>query len=256
MTTNSGLDASENTIKATNTVVNLLSRVAGFVISFSALSYLCGWREASAYYQELGAPWAAPLLTASQIMQTSVGLIIIVFSAGFYSFLSLLEGTSSEKKLGNWSFVFFLLAVIAYESIDILHGRLSTLMISTLASTTSLCWAAAAGLTFGELIASLETDKLKWGKRQVIMLSFIVLFGFFLAPLTMGKARAQLSLDPTKSGLPIVSFKEESPANEWRLVGACGDKLLLISLTANREGRRFKLISSDSIDEIHVRKPN
>lgn len=249
MTDRGGLPSSKSTIRATGSVLNLLPQVAGFAVGFSGLAYISGWREASAYYQELGAPWAMALLTASQIMQTSIWLISLISIIVLLSVLSLVQGAASQKGLRLWSIIFLVLAGAAYVLPLALDGRVDASSLSLFAGLTSIFWAVSAGLTIGELIACLALQNLEWGEYQVFLLYFVILYGLLQAPTNMGNARAQLAEDLNSSSLPKVLFTTNQ-TGDWRLVGPCGDKLLLVSLAAQRHQRWFKLTDTVSISEI------
>lgn len=252
MTASRELPTSKSTIRATNSVLNLLPQMAGFVVGFSGLAYVSGWREVSAYYQELGAPWALPLLTPSQIMQTSIWLISLISLVSFLSVLSLVQGNAGQKGFRRWSIIFLALAAVTYMLPVVLDGRVSNSAIGLLAGATSVFWAISAGLTIGELIACLALEKLEWGEYHVFLLYFIVLYGLLQAPSNMGSTRASLAGDFGASSLPRTTFDSPGVDGEWRLVGPCGDKLLLVSLAAERKDRRFKLVAADSVGVIYA----
>lgn len=244
---------SENAIRATNSVLGLLPQIASFVVGFSALAYICGWREVSAYYQELGAPWVLSLLSPSQIMQTSIWLISLIALICFLTTLQLIQGYAGQKGLRRWSIIFLAIALFLYAVPLVLEGHITSSTASTLVIATSVSWAISAGLTIGELIACLAQNNLRWGEYHMHLLYFIVLYGLFQAPSNMGTSRAQLASDPMFSKLPAVSFKLPGNTGEWRLVGPIGDRLLLLSIARKKEDRRFKLTTTDDINEIYTR---
>ena len=252
MTLSCELPTSKATIGAATSVLNLLPHIAGFAVGFSGLAYISGWREVSSYYQELGAPWVLPLLTASQVMQTSIWLISLISIVSFISVLSLVEGSVSQKWLRRWSIIFLLFATVTFVLPFSLDGRVSASVINFLTGVTSIFWAISAGFTIGELIACLALDKLEWGDYHIFLLYFVVFYGFHQAPSNMGRTRATLAVELKSSSLPKVDFVSPQQSGDWRLVGPCGDKLLLVSLAKEYKDRRFKLVSSESIDEIHT----
>lgn len=247
-----GIPTSTNSIRASRSVLNLLPQFAGLVVGFSGLAYVAGWHEASSYYQELGADWALPLLSPAQIMQASIWLISILALVGFISTLFLIQGNASQKGLRRWAITFLFLAAMAYVFSFALEGRLSRSSITIFAGATSIFWAISTGLTIGELIACLALSKLEWGRYHVFLLYFIVLYGLLQAPTIMGRAHAKLVGDQRSSSLPKVSLTAPGQVGDWRLVGFCGDKLLLVLLAEERKDRRFKLVSPEGIGEISV----
>ena len=241
----------DRTLRATGSVLGLLPQIAAFSIGFTGLAYITGWRETSAYYRELGAPWATSLLSSAQVMQASIWLIALISTFSFVSVLALVEKSVGQNGLRRWSIFFLALAAIAFASSWALEGRVSASATNSLLGATSLFYAIAAGTTIGELIACLALREFKWGGYEVFLLYFVVLYGLSQAPTIMGESRARLAATPTSISLPSVVVAGAAPGT-WRLVGGCGDKLLLISLAADRQGRKFRLVGPESIAEIHV----
>lgn len=248
------LPTSENTIHATSALLGFFPQITGFVVGFSGLAYIAGWRELSAYYEVLGASWVLPILPASQIMQTSIWLITLITIITFFSILSLAEGNASQKGLRKWAIIWLIIGGVLYVGPIILEGYISLATANFIAAATSIVWAISAGLTIGELIACLALDKLKWGEYEILLIYFIVFYGFMQAPSNMGKTRAELDSHVISSQLPKVSFVSTASFSEWRLVGPSGDKLLLVLLSKKPEDRRFKLVSPEVIGEISARR--
>jgi hypothetical protein len=241
----------ETTLRATGSVLGLLPQIAAFSIGFTGLAYITGWRETSAYYRELGAPWATSLLSSAQVMQASIWLIALISTFAFVSVLALVEKNVGQRGLRRWSIVFMVLAAVALALSWALEGRVSASATNSLLTATSLFYAIAAGTTIGELIACLALQEFKWGGYEVFLLYFVVLYGLSQAPSIMGESRARLATTPTSNTLPTVVLTGTAPGT-WRLVGGCGDKLLLISLSADRQGRKFRLVGPESVEEVHV----
>lgn len=250
MTTNRFPDE-KSTLRATGSVLGLLPQIAAFSVGFTGLAYITGWRETSAYYREIGAPWATSLLSPAQVMQTSIWLIALISTLSFIAVLALVEKNVGQKGLRRWSIFFLVLAAVVFASSWALEGRVSASATNALLGLTSLFYAIAAGTTIGELIACLALQEFKWGGYEVFLLYFVVLYGLSEAPTIMGESRARLAATPTSTSLPNVVLAGASPGS-WRLVGGCGDKLLLISLAADRQGRIFRLVGSENVVEIHV----
>ncbi|AUQ25575.1 hypothetical protein [Dickeya zeae] len=241
----------ESTLRATSSVLGLLSQIAGFTVGFTGLAYIIGWRETSAYYFQLGAPWATSLLTPAQVMQTSISLITIISTFAFISVVSLITKDVSTKGLRRWSIFSLTLALVAYGLSLVLEKHVSAFATNTLVGVSGLLWAVAAGTTVGELIACLALRELQWGGYEVYLLNFIVLYGFSQAPSLMGESKARLVGDTVSTSLPSISLAG-TVSGSWRLVGPCGDKFLLISLASERQGRSFKLVNSEDIEEIRA----
>jgi hypothetical protein len=242
--------STENTIEATGSIVGLMPKIAGFVVGLSGLAFIVGWLEASAFYQEFGAEWVLPLLSSTQIIRTSVSLISLIALSTLLSVYGLTQGIASEKGIRRWGFTFGGLAISALIASFAAEGSLSPSAVNVLAWGAGALMAIFAGLTIGELVARLATDKLFWGKHHIWLLQYVVVFGLVLAPNTIGRAHSKMKSDPFSSRLPTVSFSSPGVHGEWRLVGAVGDRLLLVSLASKKENRRFKLAGASDISEI------
>jgi hypothetical protein len=118
-----------------------------------------------------------------------------------------------------------------------------------LLGTTGLFWALSAGTTIGELIACLALHEFKWGGYEVFLMNFIIVYGLLWAPAVMGESRARLASERGSESLPSVTLAA-SESGPWRLVAACGEKLLLISPASERRARQFKLVAAENIAEI------
>ncbi|MDO9291470.1 MAG: hypothetical protein Q7U09_07800 [Hydrogenophaga sp.] len=241
----------ENTLRATGAVLGLLPQVAGFAVGFTGLAYIAGWRETSAFYRELGAPWAAALVTSAQIMQASIWLIFLIFMFAFISVLAIIEKNVGQKGLRLWSIFLLGVAGIFLISSLALEGRVSASTTNALLVVAAIFWAISAGTTIGELIACLALQQFKWGGYEVFLLYFVLIYGLSQAPTIMGESRARLAAESASMSLPGVTLIG-SALGSWRLVGVCGDKLLLVSLAADRQKRLFKLVAAESILEIRV----
>ncbi|MEQ4902594.1 hypothetical protein [Enterobacter hormaechei] len=243
---NSPYTNTDTTLRAAGSVLGLLPQITGLAVGFTGLAYIIGWKESSAYYRELGAPWASSMLTSVQIMQTSISLITIIFAIAFCSFVALLENKAGMKGLRRWSIFFLVLASITYCSSFIFDKHVSS---NLLVGITGFFWAIATGTTVGELIACLALRELKWSGYEVYLLYFILAFGIFYAPILTGESRAKIDADFTSNRLPTVRLNENK-INEWKLLGPCGDNFLLITQSTDKKGRLFKVVAAESISEI------
>lgn len=242
--------SAQSTIEATGSIVGLMPKIAGFVVGFSGLAFFVGWLEASAFYREFGAEWVLPLLSPTQIIRTSTSLISLIVLSTLLSIYGLTQGISSEKGIRRWGFIFGGLAILTLGASIAVEGRLSLSAVNVFAWGAGALMAIFAGLTIGELVARLATDKLLWGKHHIWLLQYVVVFGLMQAPMIMGRAQSNLKSDPRSSRLPTVTFSSPGVQGEWRLVGAVGDGLLLVSLASKKESHRFKLASASDISEI------
>lgn len=106
------VSCSTQTLRAASVVYGLLPQIAGMVVGLSALGYFAGWKAASAYYAELGAPWALSLLSSAKIMPKSIVLASIVGITGFVSLIQLLNESSSPGQFRRWSIYMMLGATL------------------------------------------------------------------------------------------------------------------------------------------------
>ncbi|MEY8709516.1 hypothetical protein [Mangrovibacter phragmitis] len=248
MTTNNAPDT-ESTFRATSSFLGLLPQVAGLTVGLTALTYFTGWSEISAYYRELGAPWVTSLLTSAQIMQVSISSIVLLSTIAFLSVLALLQKNVSDKGLRRWSISLMFIAIAVYISALVLDNYKDEHVIHTFLNLSGFFYMLAAGTTVGELIACLALKKIKWGGYEVYLLYFVFFYGMSYIPSLMGESDARLDGNIVFTRLPSVNLVSDT-SGLWRLVGPCGDKLLLISLGADKQGRLFKLVDTQGVVEI------
>ena len=122
-------------------MLGLLPQIAAFSVGFTGLAYITGWRETSAYYRELGAPWATAFLSPAQVMQTSIWLIALISTFSFVSVLTLVEKNIGQKGLRRWSIFFLVLAASVFALSLALEGRASASATNLLLVATSLFYA-------------------------------------------------------------------------------------------------------------------
>jgi hypothetical protein len=240
----------EQTLKSASAVYSLLPQIASAVVGFSAMAYLAGWREASAYFDALGAPWVLSVLSSAQIMQESMGLVSIVAITGFFTLLLLLEDSSSTHSLRGWSKNMLIGATFSTLVGAILKVWLGLLITYVFSYIAAILWAISAGFTVGELIGTFTETKQQWSRRHLYLLFLVVGFGLFLAPTYRGQARAGIDSNPNLSKLPIVSLSASPNTGRWRLVRPFSGQVLLFQLAEKREERKFRIVASTEINEI------
>jgi hypothetical protein len=236
----------ESTIKATGSVAGLLPQIASFAVGLSGLAYITGWREASAYYNTLGAPWALSLLSTAQIMQTSIWLVSLIAIFSLISIFALTQGAASQKGLRRWSIIFMFAAALSIIGSSFLSNATANLA----AGAASILWAISAGLTIGELVACLASDNLKWGEYHIHLLYFVVFFGLLYASNNMGESRANVAANVASSSLPHVLLMGAASDTQWRLVAPLNEQMLLVTLADNKKDRRFKVVNATDLNEI------
>lgn len=243
----------EQTLKSASAVYSLLRHIAGAVVGLSALAYLAGWREASAYYSKLGAPWVLSILSTAQIMQQSIELISVVAIFSFLSVLKLLNKASSADSFRHWSIYMMGGATLLYGGGLALKQWLGPGAAYVCSILAGIMWAISAGLTVGELIGRLTETNLRWESRHLWLVYFAVWCGLFVAPDYMGRAQAEIDSNPKLSKLPVVNSSVLPSAGQWRLVSTFSGQALLSQLAEKKEDRRFRIIAITDISEIRSR---
>ena len=238
------------TISATSHVVGLLPQLAGIVAGVSALSLFAGWREISAYYSALGAPWVSEMLNPSRFVERSGSLMGTI---GLFTLLSvywLSAESITEKGLRRASIVALLLAALFYFAGVAPAYWFEKSTIYLFAILAAQLTAVSAGLTIGELIAGLAVRDLKWQGYHVWLLYCVVLFGLLQAPDRLGRAKAELDGAPDSTTLPIVSTTVVVPGRVWRLVTTIDGSFLAVALGAKREEHVFRIFAASEIANI------
>lgn len=238
------------TISATTLVVGLLPQIAGAVAGISALGLLAGWREVSAYYSELGAPWVLGMLNPSRLVAYGAGLMGTI---GLFTLLSvywLSAESITEKGLRSAAIVALVLATPFLLAGLVPAHWFEPSTIYIFAILAAQLTAVSVGLTIGELIAGLAERDLKWQGYHVWLLYCVVLFGLLQAPDRLGRAKAQLDGAPTATSLPIISTTAAMSGRVWRLVATIDGSFLAVALGAKREEHVFRIFSAGEITDI------
>ena len=199
-------DSAQNTdatLRAASGVASLLPKFAGIAMALSGLAYYVGWREASAYYAELGAPWAASIVPSIRLIQQSAGLIGTMAILAMLSVVWISRKDTSAVGLRRWSIVFLVISALLFVPSLFVTSFVTPTVAYLCSVLAAVCLVASAGLTIGELIAQLAENDQKWNHYHLMLIFFVILFGVFQAPDRLGRARAQLDGDFTNSKLPI-----------------------------------------------------
>ena len=244
---------STQTLTAASIVCSLLPQIAGLVAGIAALAYFAGWKVASAYYAELGAPWALSLLSSAQIMQQSILLITIVGITGLVSLIQLLNQSSSPDSFRRWAIYMMLGAVLLSGGGLLFKQRLNPLVVYATSILSGLLWAFSAGLTIGELIGRLAEEDLRWDSRHFFLVYFVYLCGLVAAPDYIGRARAELDGNPKTSKLPIVQLAQSHTDARWQLVTVFSGQTLLMLTSDKPEETKFKLLTNSDLQVVSVR---
>jgi hypothetical protein len=236
---------SEKTLASASHIAKSLPQIAAAVVTLSGLAYFIGWREASAYYLTLGAPWAASGLTASMLLQSSSGLVVLIGISAFLAICLLAEGHATARGLGWTCAGALMVAALLFLPAAIKVSWASSQVSYGLATAAAFLFAVAAGLTLAELVARYRDSSFRTSHLWLIY--WVVCYGILNAPSFLGQAKAAYRLDPTCTALPPVSVPGAIPTANWRLVYIADGKALLIWPAKEREKALFRVVEVKEI---------
>jgi len=245
-------DTINDTVKTAGSITGLLPKLGGLVAGLSALALFFGWKEASTYYFELGAPWVAGMLSTSKLIQFSSRQISAI---GFFALLSIYLITQqavTEKSLRRWTLV-ILFPALLFLVIGLLPAswfNFSPLNIYLFLTGSVFLISIAAGVTIGELIASLTNRKMVWSQYHYYLVYWVILYGLFQSTDINARANAEYEGNLKSSDLPIVSLAVPVPGKEWRLVTNIDSSFLVVSLAETKGDRVFRILSASDISSI------
>lgn len=236
------------TIKATAAVLGLLPQIAGLVVGLTAVAYLVGWRETTAFYNGLGAPWATAMLTSSQVMRSSIW---IVGGIGLFFIMSvylLSQGAASSKSLRLWSIIFMGVAGALYIAFQFTPPVVSGI----LAACMSICWSWSTGLALGELVASLAANQVQWHAYHMYLIYFVVTFGLVYVSDTLGNVHARTIVETQGQHLAQAAMGGFPNHSSWRIISPVSDKFLLVQFNGTGNKHIFVLVSPANIQSIEA----
>jgi hypothetical protein len=249
MTTESSANSSK-ALSAANTVASLLPQIAAAAAGASVLGLFAGWREATAYFSGLGAPWFVASLSPTMLVGRAVGLVGMLGLFAFLSIYNLSLGHATAKGLRRWSIILLVIAMALFVAEMLPDRWISKNTAYVCSMLGALVVAISAGLTIGEVVARLADSGLAWNGYQVWLLYSVVFLGLMQAPDRMGAAKAQLDGDIKNSGLPKIEMSPATPGKEWRLVYPLGSQLLVMSLGEKIDAHTFRVVDANAVIEI------
>lgn len=237
----------DRTISSAAEIAKTVPKIASALLSLSALGIFVGWRDASAYFNAIGAPWAAQGLSATTLLQSSSGPIAIFAIIAYLSVTYLANSIATTRNINRatlisliLSFVFFLPTL--YNPIGI-----SSKLVYGFATAAALLIFVSAGLTFAELIAHFRDTGSKFRPSHLWLVYWVVFYGLLQAPERIGQARAEYHLDVKSEALPIVVRLGTPPSEVWRLVYLTDGKALLMLVSQKREKTIFRIVEAKDI---------
>ena len=241
--------ASSTSVAETTSPVQTFAAIAGTVlIATPALAYVMGWRQASAYYADLGAPWFVSMLTPSQLLQSS-GWIAPAICFVAMTTLQIYSNISPSERVLQWINFGMAVAVILAGAADVYattdHANISKLLIHFVGACT---FAACAGLAFAEMTYRVTLSK-TWSWSHTFLMYMVLIWGVWTAPQRLGSDRAQSDLS-VLSHLPRVYLPDQNQSETFALVDTAGENALLLNRTANSRTHTFKLVKVFEIQSI------
>jgi hypothetical protein len=229
-----------------------LPKAVAAIVSISALGYFAGWKEATAYYSALGAPWAISMLAPQSLLQLSATTIIAVVLSAFLSLQILIDSKASLRRIDWFCGLVLLLSAICILGAQGQLGNISSNGAYALASVGATLCAVAAGVTLTQLHFTLqrqpEGTKLQSGHLWLVY--WFVLPALFIAPDRLGNARARLDSDVALSRLPNVTLPQNvSQHRDWRFIHLSGDKALLLRWDAATK-RSSKIVDAKDLEYV------
>lgn len=239
-------------VKTADSITGLLPKLGGLVAGLSALALFFGWKEASTYYSELGAPWVTGMLSTAKLVQFSAVQISAIGIFALISIYLITQQAATEKSLRKWSLIILfpaaLIFIIKFLPSSWFNFSPTTgyLMLTGAAFLMSI----AAGVTVGELIAGLSDKKMVWSKYHFFLLQWVIGYGVLLSADINARATAEINGDVKNSKLPIVSLAVPIAGKEWRLVTNIDSSFLVVSLADSKGDRVFRILSANEISGI------
>lgn len=241
-----------DTVKTADSITGLLPKLGGLVAGLSALALFFGWKEASTYYSELGAPWVTGMLSTSKLIQFSSSQISAVGIFALISIYLLTQQAVTEKSLRRWTLIILLPALLLL-TIGFLPSswfNFSTTTIYSCLTGFVFLMSIAAGISIGELIAGLSNNKMVWSQYHFFLVYWVIWYGLFQSIDINARANAEYNGNLKSSNLPIVFLAVPVPGKEWRLVTNIDSSFLVVSLAETKGDRVFRILSASEISSI------
>jgi hypothetical protein len=245
-------DKTNDTAKTSDPIAGLLPKLGGLLAGLSALALFFGWKEATIYYSELGAPWVTGMLSTAKLVQFSAVQISAIGIFALFSIFLITQQAATEKSLRKWSLIILFSAVLIFivRFLPSSWFNFSPTTIYLMLTGAAFLMSIAAGVTIGELIAGLSDKKMVWGKHHFFLLQWVIGYGVLLSADINARATAEINGDLKNSNLPIVSLAMPITGKEWRLVTNIDSSFLVVSLAETKEDRVFRILNASDISSI------
>lgn len=235
---------------AVKTLASAIPKGTSAFVGITAIAYFCGWREASAYYSTLGAPWMISNLPSFAFLSLSGPMMITIAVAAFLSMeqVAFLGGTG--KGVGRVALGFVLLGILTPQAAVIFAERFTDQGIWTVHKISAYLTYFSAGLFVGQAVAEMRNSGLKWSRSVINPIYFLVYYGLFQAPTTLGNAHAHYDLLPSSAELSVVPMRDDTGSPSWRLVNVIGANALLLKPSIVKDGHILRIIETKDIPAI------
>jgi hypothetical protein len=231
---------------------SFLPNAAGIFFALTGLGYFAGWREATAYYTAIGAPWIVSSLPAFSFLVLSAEMMV---SIGLLAFLVLhhISRWKSSTKYVTWGSASLLIVGSAFTLAPIIlpSSWFSPSLVWTFEQTHARLMFGGTGLMLGEAILQFRKNNLQWSPAIAYTIYLFSFYGLYVTPADIGAARARFHLNAGADTLPVVAAEILGNTNErWHLVTLIGQSALLVEMSMNNSPS-FRLIESKDIRSIH-----
>lgn len=236
----------DKAIEGVGKMLSIFPRIASLLVGFTALVYFVGWRESTAFYQEMGAPWASELLTTPQVMHAGESLVLMSILPIVISAMVLMGGQGSIKSFIAWQLLFLVASFIFLVAQTLPDDWVGQGKKDLFLYISSFCYALLLGTAVGELLAYISFGRGIRHKDWTDFINLAVFFAMLNAPTYLGQARARAEVNAPVSEKKLVCVSRLDCS--WHVAGVVGDKLL--AFKSGEKGRVFKIFETQAVDLI------
>ncbi|HJU72089.1 MAG TPA: hypothetical protein VJ603_09590 [Paucimonas sp.] len=249
----SAIDQQPTVLQAAGHLGRLLPHAAGVAVSLSAVTYYAGWRDASAYFIELGAPWAVSMLPATSFLYLSAELVTVVLLVAFFSVHAVATDMTGLKGVTRASIGVFVLSIImAAIARWFPSAWLSTKSVWHLTTAVGFLFAVGGGMILGEAAVHLSESEMRWSPRHAYLIYTAIFVGIYVAPSQVGTARARFHLDAVADALPSVKLANALPNQSWFMVSVMNDRALAMERSSKARPPQFRVVSVSEVASIEA----
>jgi len=243
-------NSSEEQLKTAGHIFGVFSQLVAGMIGLSALGYFIGWREASAYYSKLGAPWILNMLPPTYFLQNSAQILVGIVTFSFSAFMLILVKNVTVKTM-SWVSVVLLISALFFSYLPSVQFFSFTMKQQYLMeSIVGILFLAAAGVLLGEIIGGIVIGGGKWKTSDLISMNLLFAIGVLFSPNIMGSTKAVHDMDLILSPLPIVTLADSN--TKWRLVQVVDGNAILMEFLTKESKRQFRVVEAKEIKSISI----